>query len=65
MVHNGIEYGMLQAYGEGFEILQASQFDIDLRAIAYLWNQAFVPGSLNLRKMPFRKIVSSILSKAT
>jgi 6-phosphogluconate dehydrogenase len=42
MVHNGIEYGMLQAYGEGFEILQASDFDLDLRAISHLWNQGSV-----------------------
>lgn len=42
MVHNGIEYGMLQAYGEGFEILKASDFDLDLQKIAHLWNQGSV-----------------------
>jgi 6-phosphogluconate dehydrogenase len=43
MVHNGIEYGMLQAYGEGFEILRnAKDFDLDLGAIAHLWNQGSV-----------------------
>lgn len=42
MVHNGIEYGMLQAYGEGFEILHASQFDLDLHQIAALWNHGSV-----------------------
>jgi 6-phosphogluconate dehydrogenase len=43
MVHNGIEYGMLQAYGEGFEILHASDVKgLDLRAIAHLWNQGSV-----------------------
>ncbi|MGH9482011.1 MAG: phosphogluconate dehydrogenase (NAD(+)-dependent, decarboxylating) [Terriglobales bacterium] len=42
MVHNGIEYGMLQAYGEGFEILEKSQFPIDLRAVAHVWNQGSV-----------------------
>src|SRR5712691_11292386 len=42
MVHNGIEYGMLQAYGEGFEILNAGQYDLDLHAIAHLWNQGSV-----------------------
>ncbi|TAN23935.1 MAG: decarboxylating 6-phosphogluconate dehydrogenase [Acidobacteria bacterium] len=42
MVHNGIEYGMLQAYGEGFEILEKSQYPLDLRAIAHLWNQGSV-----------------------
>ena len=42
MIHNGIEYGMLQAYGEGFELLKASQFDLDLGAISHLWNQGSV-----------------------
>jgi 6-phosphogluconate dehydrogenase len=42
MVHNGIEYGMMQAYGEGFELLQASQFGLDLAKIARLWNQGSV-----------------------
>ncbi|MGH9476867.1 MAG: phosphogluconate dehydrogenase (NAD(+)-dependent, decarboxylating) [Terriglobales bacterium] len=42
MVHNGIEYGMLQAYGEGFEILEKSQYPLDLRAVAHLWNQGSV-----------------------
>ncbi|MGB8966812.1 MAG: decarboxylating 6-phosphogluconate dehydrogenase [Candidatus Cybelea sp.] len=37
MVHNGIEYGLLQAYGEGFEILKASQYPYDLGQIAELW----------------------------
>lgn len=43
MVHNGIEYGMLQAYGEGFEILQRKQeFGLDLEKIAVLWNHSSV-----------------------
>ncbi|PSR27163.1 MAG: 6-phosphogluconate dehydrogenase (decarboxylating) [Sulfobacillus thermosulfidooxidans] len=42
MVHNGIEYGLLQAYGEGFEILKESQFPLDLPAIAALWNHGSV-----------------------
>lgn len=42
MVHNGIEYGMLQAFGEGFEILQRSRFDIDLHAVAELWRHGSV-----------------------
>jgi 6-phosphogluconate dehydrogenase len=42
MVHNGIEYGLLQAYAEGFEILQKSQYDFDLEAISSLWNQGSV-----------------------
>ena len=42
MVHNGIEYGMMQAYGEGFDILHASDYDLDLARIAHLWNQGSV-----------------------
>lgn len=42
MVHNGVEYGMLQAYGEGFEIMKNSEYDLDLKAIADLWNHASV-----------------------
>ncbi len=42
MVHNGIEYGLLQAYAEGFEILHASHFPLDLRQVAGLWNQGSV-----------------------
>ncbi len=42
MVHNGIEYGMMQAYGEGFELLKSSPFDLDLAKISHLWNQGSV-----------------------
>ncbi len=42
MVHNGIEYGMMQAYGEGFELLKESGYDLDLGSIADLWNQGSV-----------------------
>jgi 6-phosphogluconate dehydrogenase len=42
MIHNGIEYGMLQAYGEGFEILARSRFPFDLAAVSHLWNQGSV-----------------------
>jgi 6-phosphogluconate dehydrogenase len=43
MVHNGIEYAMLQAYGEGFEILHGKQeFNLDLAKIADLWNHGSV-----------------------
>ena len=37
MIHNGIEYGMLQAYGEGFDILHASEYKLDLTQIASAW----------------------------
>ncbi|HEX3928018.1 MAG TPA: decarboxylating 6-phosphogluconate dehydrogenase [Gemmatimonadales bacterium] len=43
MIHNGIEYGLLQAYAEGYEILHASKdFTLDLHQIAGLWNQGSV-----------------------
>lgn len=42
MVHNGIEYGMMQAIGEGFEILEASPFDYDLEKVSHLWNHGSV-----------------------
>lgn len=42
MVHNGVEYGLLQAYGEGFEVLEKSEYPLDLRAVAHLWNQGSV-----------------------
>ena len=42
MVHNGIEYGLMQAYAEGFEIMHASEYPLDLAAIADLWNHGSV-----------------------
>jgi len=42
MVHNGIEYGMLQAYGEGFEIIEKSQFKPDLREVTRVWQNGSV-----------------------
>lgn len=42
MVHNGIEYAMLQAYAEGFEILKGSQFTFNLHQLAALWNHGSV-----------------------
>ena len=42
MIHNGIEYGMMQAYAEGFELMHASPFKIDLGAVAALWNHGSV-----------------------
>lgn len=37
MVHNGVEYGLMQSYGEGFEILEKSPYDFDLEQVAELW----------------------------
>jgi 6-phosphogluconate dehydrogenase len=42
MVHNGVEYGMMQAYAEGFELLKQVEFPIDLAAVANVWNQGSV-----------------------
>jgi 6-phosphogluconate dehydrogenase len=42
MVHNGIEYGMMQAYAEGFEIMERSEFDLDLEQVAGIWRYGSV-----------------------
>jgi len=42
MIHNGIEYGMMEAYAEGFEILSASPYGLDLPRIASLWRNGSV-----------------------
>ena len=55
MVHNGIEYGMLQAYGEGFEIIEKSQFKPDLREVTRVWQHGSVVRSwlLDLAALAF------------
>ncbi len=59
MVHNGIEYGMLQAYGEGFQILEASPYAdaLDYSEVSHLWNQGSVVRSwvLELAEGAFSK----------
>jgi 6-phosphogluconate dehydrogenase len=57
MIHNGIEYGMMQAYAEGFDILRASPYGLDLQKIAHLWNQGSVVRSWLL------ELADSALSK--
>jgi 6-phosphogluconate dehydrogenase len=42
MLHNGIEYGLMQAYAEGFELLAASDYGLDVAAIARLWTHGSV-----------------------
>jgi len=42
MVHNGIEYGLMHAYAEGFEIMHSSEFELDLRDIAGIWRYGSV-----------------------
>jgi 6-phosphogluconate dehydrogenase len=52
MVHNGIEYGMMEAYAEGFELLHAvTEYDFDLQALACLWNNGSVIRSWLLELM--------------
>ena len=57
MIHNGIEYGMMQAYAEGFELLRASEYRFDMEQIAHLWNQGSVVRSwlLELAERAFAK----------
>jgi 6-phosphogluconate dehydrogenase len=59
MVHNGIEYGMLEAYGEGFAIMNASLYarELDFSKVAHLWNQGSVVRSwlLELAEDAFKK----------
>jgi 6-phosphogluconate dehydrogenase len=56
MIHNGIEYGMMQAYAEGFEIMHASDFGLDLAAVSELWMHGSVVRSwlLELAGRAFR-----------
>ena len=57
MIHNGIEYGMMQAYAEGFEILERSRYPFDLAKLAHVWNQGSVVRSwlLELAELAFAK----------
>jgi 6-phosphogluconate dehydrogenase len=42
MVHNGVEYGLMQAYAEGFDVFDKSEYELDNAKIAHLWNQGSV-----------------------
>lgn len=57
MIHNGIEYGMMAAYGEGFELLAGSPFDLNMHQIASLWNRGSVVRSwlLQLTERAFER----------
>ena len=57
MVHNGIEYAMMQSYAEGFELLKASEYNIDLRKVTGVWNNGSVVRSwlLELAERAFNK----------
>jgi 6-phosphogluconate dehydrogenase len=57
MVHNGVEYALMQAYGEGFELLAEGRYDLDLEAVARTWNNGAVVRSwlLELCEEAFRE----------
>ncbi|MFB6110688.1 MAG: phosphogluconate dehydrogenase (NAD(+)-dependent, decarboxylating) [Halodesulfurarchaeum sp.] len=57
MVHNGIEYALMQAYGEGFELLAEGRYDLDLAAVARTWTNGAVVRSwlLELTEESFRE----------
>ncbi len=57
MVHNGVEYALMQAYGEGFELLAEGRYDLDLATVARTWNNGGVVRSwlLGLCEEAFRE----------
>jgi 6-phosphogluconate dehydrogenase len=57
MVHNGVEYALMQAYGEGFELLAEGRYDLDMETIARTWNNGAVIRSwlLELCEEAFRE----------
>ncbi len=57
MVHNGVEYGLMQAYAEGFELMHASKYPIELEQVAHVWNQGSVVRSwlCELAELAFRE----------
>ena len=57
MVHNGVEYALMQAYGEGFELLHEGRYDLDMESVARTWNNGAVVRSwlLELCEEAFRE----------
>jgi 6-phosphogluconate dehydrogenase len=57
MVHNGVEYALMQAYGEGFELLAEGRYDLDMESVARTWNNGAVIRSwlLELCEEAFRE----------
>ena len=57
MVHNGVEYALMQAYGEGFELLHRGRYDLDLESVARTWSNGAVIRSwlLDLCEEAFRE----------
>jgi len=62
MVHNGVEYALMQAYGEGFELLHEGRYDLNLEAVARTWNNGAVIRSwlLELCEEAFREEESDL-----
>lgn len=68
MIHNGIEYGMMQAIAEGFEVLEQSEFNLNLEKVAKVWNHGSVVRSWlmeltenALRKDPGLKSIKGVM----
>ncbi len=57
MVHNGVEYAILQAYGEGFDLLNSGPYDLDLKQVVHVWNRGGVVRSwlLELAERVFKR----------
>ena len=51
MVHNGIEYGMMQAIGEGFELMNASRYDINYEQVSKVWSHGSIIEGLLMRNV--------------
>jgi 6-phosphogluconate dehydrogenase len=56
MIHNGVEYGIMQAYAEGFELMHKAKFDIDLAEVAGLWNRGSVGALLAVCSSPEKAV---------
>jgi len=60
MIHNGIEYGLMQAYAEGWSILQhKSEFELDLRQITEIWRYGRVVHSAKTRRCMGSRVAAS------
>jgi 6-phosphogluconate dehydrogenase len=62
MIHNGIEYGMMESYAEGFEIMHASDYKVDLAGLANLWGKGSVVRSWLLELLADALMKNSDLS---
>ncbi|WP_126662292.1 phosphogluconate dehydrogenase (NAD(+)-dependent, decarboxylating) [Haloterrigena salifodinae] len=62
MIHNGVEYALMQTYGEGFELLHEGRYDLDLESVASVWNNGAVIRSwlLELCEEAFREEGNSL-----